>query len=121
MVSPFNIELRSLVNNKPYYNDNLFKSYQANYPINNINNLYNFQNQNFQIPLNYNPQIFGVRNIATNLPIFNNNLYNNRLYNPNNINDNSINGISTKIFNTEENVFNNSSINDLNNTFFNHF
>ena len=80
-----------------------------------MNNLYNFQNQNFQIPLNYNPQIFGVRNIATNVPILNNNLYNNRIFYPNNINDYIINGISRKLFTTEENAFNNSSINDLNN------
>ena len=114
--SLYNKDLRTLVNTKSNINDHLFNSYiQVNYPINNMNNLNNFQNKNFQIPINYNSQIFGDRNIATNVPILRNNLYNNRMFNPNNINDNSIKGISTKIFNTEENVFNNSSINDLKN------
>jgi hypothetical protein len=116
---PYNNDLRSLVNTKTNFNDNLFKSYfPVNYPINNMNNLYNFQNQNFLIPINYNSQIFDLRNSATNVPILNNNLnnlYNNRIFIPNKINDYSINGISRKMFNTEENVFNNSSINDLNN------
>jgi hypothetical protein len=116
MAFPYNNEMSSLVNTKTNFNDNVFKSYfQVNYPINNMNNLYNFQNQNFQIPINYDPKIFGVRNIATNVPILNNNLYNNRIFYPNNINDYIINGISRKLFTTEENAFNNSSINDLNN------
>ena len=114
--SLYNKDLRTLANIKSNINDHLFKSYiQVNYPINNMNNLYNYQNKIFQIPINYNSQIFGERNIVNNAPILRNNLYNNRIYNPNNINDNSIKGISTKIFNTEENVFNNSSINDLKN------
>mgnify|MGYP003571379911 CR=1 FL=1 len=114
--SLYNKDLRTLANTKSNINDHLFKSYiQVNYPINNINNLYNYQNKNFQIPINYNSQIFGERNIATNAPILRNNLYNNKIFNPNNINDNSIKGIPTKMFNTEENVFNNSSINDLKN------
>jgi predicted esterase len=116
---PYYNDLRPLANIKPNFNDNLFKNYfQVNYPINYMNNLYNFQNQNFLIPINYNSQIFDLRNSATNVPILNNNLnnlYNNRIFIPNKINDYSINGISRKMFNTEENVFNNSSINDLNN------
>ncbi len=112
MVSPYNNELRTLIYSN--FNDNLFKNYyQVNYPINNMNNMYNFQNQNIQIPINYNPQVFGLRNISTNEPILKNILYNNRIFNPNNIYDNTANGISKKILNTEENIFNNSSINEL--------
>ena len=112
---PYNNELRSLVNTRTDFNDSLFKSYlQVNYPLKNMNNMYNFQNQNIPINIFYNPQIFGVRNIPSNLPILKNNLYNNRIFNSNNINDNSVFGISKKILNTEENAFNNSSMNDFN-------
>ena len=112
---PYNNELRSFANAKTCFNDSLFKNYlQANYPIKNMNNIYNYQNQNIPIYINYSPQVLGVRNIATNVPILKNNLYNNRLFNSNNINDNSAYGISKKILNTEENAFNNSSMNDLN-------
>ena len=112
---PYNNELRSLANAKTNFNDSIFKSYlQINYPIQNVNNMYNFQNQYIPNYISYNPQVFGVRNIATNAPILKNNLYNNRIFNSNNINDNSVFGISKKILNTEENAFNNSSMNDFN-------
>jgi hypothetical protein len=112
---PYNNELRSFANAKTCFNDSLFKNYlQANYPIKNMNNIYNYQNQNIPIYINYSPQVLGVRNIATNVPILKNNLYNNRLFNSNNINDNSAYEISKKILNTEENAFNNSSMNDFN-------
>jgi hypothetical protein len=112
---PYNNELRSLVNTRTNFNDSLFKSYlQVNYPLKNMYNMYNFQNQNIPINIFYNPQVFGVRNIAANLPILKNNLYNNRIFNPNYINDNNLYGVSKKILNNEENAFNNSSMNDLN-------
>ena len=113
-VFPYDNELRSLTNTKTNFNDSLFKSYlQVNYPINKMNNIYNFQKKNIQIPINYNPQAFRVKNITTNIPIFKSNLCN-KNFNPKNINDNSAYGISKKMLNTEENTINNSSMNDLN-------
>ena len=111
-ISPYNNEMKSLAKTKLSFDDSLFKSYfQGNYPINNMNNIY--QNKNIPISLNYNPQLFGIRNMPINEAILKNYLYNNRIFNPNKINDNSINGISNKILNTEESTIHNSSINEL--------
>ena len=113
----FNDELRSLKNNRTNFYKNFYNNNnQVNFPIDNFININNFQNQNFPYN-NYNIQLLNINNNnLNNFPYIgpkrqtffkNNNIF----YANDTENENFDN--STKILNTEDNLFNNSSINNI--------